>query len=299
MASKYRFGAVSEKQEAFFASQFEKTFNNIKQLIESGNLEKWEKTWICAARPVNYVTRKAYTGGMNTMILEFARLAHGYKHSQWAGSGQVRQAGGRVKSEEKENSHAIFVPKFATKIVEKNGKEQEEKILVGWNVFSVYNLDQCENVVGLPVEEFKNEKHMGAEELLAMNPHEVVFGGDSAAYSPSCDCIMMPSLEAFKSSEAYYATYFHELTHWSGAEHRLRRDMSTMFGSERYGKEELVAELGAALMKARCGIDDGNANAAAYIAHWWGEIGEDITELFSAYTKALKAVEYLTTPKQE
>jgi antirestriction protein ArdC len=51
------------------------------------------------------------------------------------------------------------------------------------------------------------------------------------------------------SREDYYATLFHELTHSTGHSSRLARKgitESSHFGSEKYSKEEMVAEMGAA-----------------------------------------------------
>jgi antirestriction protein ArdC len=50
------------------------------------------------------------------------------------------------------------------------------------------------------------------------------------------------------------ATLLHELTHWSGAPHRLNRTFGTRFGDNDYAVEELVAELGAAFLCADLGI---------------------------------------------
>ena len=56
-----------------------------------------------------------------------------------------------------------------------------------------------------------------------------------------------------------YATLVHELTHWTGAKHRLDREFGKRFGDQAYAAEELVAEIGAAFL---CGASDHAGNAA-------------------------------------
>ena len=71
-----------------------------------------------------------------------------------------------------------------------------------------------------------------------------------AFYPPSADTVNMPPAELFQSSEEYYSTLFHELTHSTGHPSRLGRldtDNPAAFGSKDYSQEELVAEMGAAL----------------------------------------------------
>ena len=41
-------------------------------------------------------------------------------------------------------------------------------------------------------------------------------------------------------SEGYSSNLVHELTHWSGAKHRLNRDFGKRFGYQAYAAEELV-----------------------------------------------------------
>ncbi|MGH6892556.1 MAG: zincin-like metallopeptidase domain-containing protein, partial [Dongiaceae bacterium] len=67
--------------------------------------------------------------------------------------------------------------------------------------------------------------------------------------------------------EGYYATLVHELTHWSGANHRLARDMGKRFGDHAYAAEELVAEIGAAFLCAELSItQETRADHAQYLA---------------------------------
>lgn len=60
--------------------------------------------------------------------------------------------------------------------------------------------------------------------------------------------------EQFQSGEAFYGTLFHEMVHSTGAEGVLDRLQPTSFGSKEYAREELVAELGSALIAQRYGM---------------------------------------------
>ena len=114
-----------------------------------------------------------------------------------------------------------------------------------------------------------------AEQLVSATAARIRFGGDSACYVLAEDMILLPARERFigtptsSPSDAYYATLFHELTHWTGASHRLDRNLTGRFGDQAYAAEELVAELGAAFLCADLEIaNDPRPDHAAYIANW-------------------------------
>ncbi len=82
-----------------------------------------------------------------------------------------------------------------------------------------------------------------------------VCGCGRCYYRQATDTVSMTIREAFRSAEGYYGYVFHELTHSTGHEKRLDRDLKGGFGSERYSREELIAELGGAFLCAHCHID--------------------------------------------
>jgi antirestriction protein ArdC len=86
----------------------------------------------------------------------------------------------------------------------------------------------------------------------------------------------------------------HELGHWSGAEIRLRRDLSGSFGSADYAREELRAELAQVMLCADLGIEDCDfTNGAAYIAHWLDRLRNDKREVIRAASDAQRIADYL------
>lgn len=304
---KFKFGAKSEKQEQFFASQFEKVKQAIEELIlndDSAAMLKWEKGWCNPRIPSNFCTGKNYTGIRNAAFLELVCNIMGYKSSQWAGKGQIKEKGGKIK--EGEEGHPVFVPQMKTieEMNEKTGKTEERKIFLGWSIYEVFNADQQE---GAPYDASKPQQvwseSTDAEEILQVADGFIKYKEqEDAYYSPREDLIVLPIREQFKSVEAFYGTAFHEVVHWSGASTRLNRfDSSAVasFGSKNYSFEELVAEFGASMLKSRAGIDDGVPNAAAYIKSWWSRLESDMDELMKAYSIALKAVDYILNPPME
>lgn len=98
---------------------------------------------------------------------------------------------------------------------------------------------------------------------------------DSAYYSISKNEIVVPEKEQFKSGEAFYGTLFHEMTHSTGAEGMLDRIKPTAFGSAEYAREELVAELGSALVAQRYGmVKHIKEDSCAYLKGWLNELKE-------------------------
>lgn len=85
-------------------------------------------------------------------------------------------------------------------------------------------------------------------------------GGQGAYYLPKDDLVVMPLQKSFVGTEtsiafeSYYSVLLHEMTHASGAEHRLNRPLATDRSTDADAFEELVAELGAAFACARLGI---------------------------------------------
>ncbi len=98
---------------------------------------------------------------------------------------------------------------------------------------------------------------------------------DNAYYSISKKEIVVPEKEQFKSGEAFYGTLFHEMTHSTGAEDVLDRFKPTTFGSQEYAREELVAELGSALVAQRYGMTRHiKEDSCAYLKGWLDELKE-------------------------
>ena len=104
----------------------------------------------------------------------------------------------------------------------------------------------------------------------------------------------MPEYWRFRTAGAFYSTLAHESVHWTGAPHRLNRDLENRFGSAFYAAEELIAELGAAFLAASLGtFSEPRGNHAAYVASWLTMLKNDKRAIFTAASQAQKAVDWL------
>ena len=127
---------------------------------------------------------------------------------------------------------------------------------------------------------------------------------EGAFYRPSSDEVHVPMLGQFDDANEYYSTVFHELTHSTGHKSRLNREGVqgvAAFGSETYSKEELIAELGAAML---CNIGQVETketfkNSAAYLQNWLTALKNDKTLIVSAAGKAQKAVDWILGKRGE
>lgn len=100
--------------------------------------------------------------------------------------------------------------------------------------------------------------------------------------------------EVFDDGQEYYSTLLHEMVHSTGHKSRLNRGFENEKGVKDYGREELVAELGASLigniLGFNCKIID---NDAAYLSTWISKIKQQpkfIVSILSDVNKAVKMV---------
>lgn len=119
---------------------------------------------------------------------------------------------------------------------------------------------------------------------------------DRAYYSVSKDHIVVPTKEQFIDGESFYGTLLHEMTHSTGSESRLGRLKACTFGDENYSREELVAELGSALICQQNGIQKHvKGDSAAYLKSWLTELEESpdfIRTVMSDVKKATAVINY-------
>ncbi|BFL29732.1 zincin-like metallopeptidase domain-containing protein [Alistipes shahii] len=98
---------------------------------------------------------------------------------------------------------------------------------------------------------------------------------NEAYYSITKNEIVVPEKEQFRDGESFYGTLFHEMVHSTGAEGVLDRLQPTSFGSKEYAREELVAELGSALVAQRYGMTKHiKEDSCAYLKGWLDELKE-------------------------
>ena len=164
--------------------------------------------------------------------------------------------------------------------------------------YYVFNASQCDGVE-IPKPEIVEKPFLdiaACEKFILDTGAIVKHGGASAFYDRSNDYIGLPAKTDFLSNEHYYATAFHELTHWSGAKSRLEREKGKLFGDSKYAFEELVAELGSTFLCNDFSFT-GELRHEAYIQSWLKALKDDNKAIFKASALAQKAVDYLKQGK--
>lgn len=269
---------------------YESVTNKIIAELEKG-AAPWVKPWRAdSTADHNLVSKKPYSG-VNRLILGMAGMQ--YTSNTWATYKQITEAGGHVRKGEK-GTHIVFFKPVTKETRLETGEINLESFAV-LKSYCVFNADQCEGLdlpAPAPVAtEFDPIPHV--EDRIIKTGAVVGHGGDAAFYMPSQDRIQMPNKSAFNTPANYYATILHELVHWSGADHRLARDLSKgRFGNPAYAFEELVAELGASFLCQDHGID-GDLRHAGYIGSWLKALRDDKTAIFKAAALAQKAADYI------
>jgi len=134
-----------------------------------------------------------------------------------------------------------------------------------------------------------------ADAFFAQTGAEIRHAGNRAYYSQSSDHVQMLPFEAFRNPERYYATLAHELTHWTKHEQRLDRGFGRKTGGdEGYAREELVAELGAAFLRADLALTpEPGIDHTAYIQSWLKILKDDKRAIFAAAAHAQRAADYV------
>jgi len=258
--------------------------------IESGT-GNWSKPWASLdGAPSNAKTGRDYRG-VNRLVLSITQHAAMYERGIWATIKQWNSLGARVNKGEKAS--------YITVRSERLDKETDEVTGVFWRAAPVFNAAQ---VNGYEVPALADPRalqgyleYANADAFVLRTGATIKHGGDKAFYMPSKDAIMLPAREAFSDGAAYYATLFHELTHWTGADQRLDRKQGGKFGSNDYAFEELVAEIGAAFLCSDMGVsnDEPRTDHAQYLKGWLEILKASDKAIFSAAAQAGKATEYL------
>lgn len=277
--------------------------DRILAALESGTVP-WARPWSAAGiAPTSAATGRPYRG-INTWLLAVESLEHGYGSPLWLTFKQARALGGSVRKGEHGTLVVFWKLLDVTRENATTGEPEPRKVPM-MRGYYVFNLDQCDGVKLSP--KLARLVATDREPVVVDDAVSDVLAGyrngpelehraqDRAFYVPSTDRITLPVLESFQDSAGYAGTLFHELVHSTGHESRLARFERTgepqHFGSERYAREELVAEMGAAILAATVGVDVPTDNTAAYVASWLRALRDDRSLVISAAQYAQKAVD--------
>ena len=268
-----------------------KVTNQVIASLEAG-VPPWHQQWVkdgstnaLLMSHHNGETGHTYTG-INWLITQFSD----YSSNDWyTKKGAIKATGldKPIPYEEFKNGTNIVFYKPVSKEVD--GED------VRYSVRRVYTIWNREQIIGLPdVEPDESmdgfDPHTEIEEMLKNLELKggVSLGGDRACYIPSKDAICLPKDSAFTDENERESTKAHEGIHATGAKHRLDRNKPS------YAYEELVAELGAAMVCASLGVPLDKLQHTSYIQSWLKHLKDDTSFVFKAAADASKAVKYLT-----
>jgi antirestriction protein ArdC len=289
---------IHQQQPAQRPALYQEITDKIIAQIEAGILP-WAQPWAggpALSMPVNATTHRSYSG-INILLLWDALFQRGFDRNRWLTFKQALSVGGNVRKGE-HGTTVVFADRFTPKGEQEapSGKEGEARSIPFLKRFTVFNIAQCE---GLPAEMTATPAPVShrfpiesAELLIQASGAVFQRGGEQAYYHTGGDYIRVPEQDSFFEPINFYRTALHELTHWSGAKHRLDRDFSKRFGDEAYAREELVAEMGSAFLCATLGITP-TVRHADYIGNWLTVLKNDARAIISAASHASKASDYL------
>ena len=268
--------------------------NTIIAMLEKG-VAPWKMPWKNGgAMSIN----GNYYRGINAILLSW----QDYNDNRWLTFNKVKQLGGKVKKGEK--SFPVVFWQFIVKTEKDENGDTITKKIPFLRLYNVFNVEQCEGLKLRENKVFNTENNSIEEAENVWNNYAgkpaLYHNRSRAFYDMINDYISIPEMRQFDSAEEYYSTLFHEAVHSTGAKHRLDRLDFDKFGSEKYGKEELVAEIGSAILCQSVGITQTLENSAAYCKSWCNAIkAMPATAIISAASQAQKAVDLILGIKFE
>ena len=250
---------------------YQRITDAVIEQLEAGT-KPWIRPWRGKSRGSlvpRRVTGEAYRG-INVLMLWLASEHAGYEENTWLTYRQAQEFGGQVRKGEK----GTLVVKYGT-FAPKEREDDENRgvpYLKGYTVFNVEQIEKLSQEFYRPTEELPTTQvpQLEAVETFVRYTGAVIaYGGTTACFRPTSDDILLPERARFVDEVHLYSTLLHEMSHWSGAKHRLNRDLTGRFGSESYAAEELVAELSASFLCADLGVaHDPRGNTASYLESW-------------------------------
>lgn len=267
-------------------------------LLEKGT-NPWRKEWRSTGNNAikNFITGHVYEG-KNPLILAIDALCRGSDDVLYAGATQGFAKGWKIKK----GAKAAYIT-YANVVVKEGADGTDDKVIpfVKWSpVFHISDWDdsgsdhKITNFLTAPQEPLnQDERQELVEKFIKKTDAKILTQGSRPCYVPTKDTIIMPAWEDFTSASGYYGTLLHELTHWTGHENRCNRSLGNGFGTQAYAKEELIAEMGAALLCQHFGVNSDLHNHASYLSAWLLKAKEDSKFLYRSMTEARKAYDFL------
>ena len=273
-------------------------------ILEEEKLD-WRKEWSgIPERPYNPISKTVYHGS-NYFSLLLTSMVKGYQDPRWCTFAQIKEQGWTLKAGKGQSAKIEFWYPY----------DREQKKSISWQEFrevggqindryqlysraySVYNGDM---IIGIPKLEVRQNEIQPVELVDTISRNMGVpisyHQTERAFYRPVEDRIYLPYRQQFDSEYAYASTALHELSHATGAEHRLNRKQGGECGTEPYAYEELVAEISSCFLSSELPMgqtEEHLKNHKAYVQSWIQGIKEQPDALFRAVKDAEQAAVYL------
>lgn len=294
---------MSRKNKGPRVDIYARITDQIVAQLEQG-VRPWVQPWSTGnaagriTRPLRH-NGEPYTG-MNVLLLWSEGISRGFSSAIWMTFRQASELGGQVRKGET-GATVIYASRFTRTETDRHGDEVERDIPF-LKAYSVFNVDQ---IADLPERYYRKpdrvldplERIEEADRFFACTGAVIRHGGSRAFYAPDTDHIQMPHFETFRDATSYVAVLSHESVHWTAHPDRVGRDLSRYAKdrSER-AREELIAEIGSALLCADIGVVpelEPRPDHAAYLDSWLSVLSGDKKAIFQAAAHAQRAVTYL------
>ena len=269
----------------------------------------WQKPWLegQSFSPYNPTTGNRYRG-INVLAL----LGTAFSDPRWMTYKQAHAQGWQVRGGERSTQiqHWIWeeervrvgqdgqpVLDNQKKLVKDLVRLERPKVITA----AVFNAEQIDGIPALePERTYDWDPVEQAEKLLQASGANIEHSQSGGAYYRlSTDTIRLPAQDRFATPSGYYATAMHELGHWTGHPDRLDRDLSNPFGSERYAREELRAEIASLILGSELGIGYDPVAHAGYVDHWVQILTDTPKEILYAAADAERISDYILTIEQK
>jgi len=287
--------------------------NNVYQMVADRIIEQMNKGIIPWLKPwhglkgngtedmaISYTSRRAYSL-LNQWLLG--------EPGEYLTFNQIKELGGSIKKGEK-SRYVVFYTKVSfTKKNEETGEDEVHS----YPLLKYYNVWHLNQTTGIESKIKPGEQTTESEPEMDAQADSIILGylmretslkfqnnkpSDRAYYSPSLDEVVVPMPGQYDNMAEYYSTTFHELVHSTMKESRCDRmaeNKNNTFGSDNYSREELVAEMGSAMLCSVSGVENKKSfrNSVAYIQDWIKAFKNDPKMIVWASSRAEKAAAYI------
>ena len=276
--------------------------NNVYKMVTDRIIEQinkgsipWLKPWHLAGSEeelaINYVSRRPYSTLNQWLLIE---------PGEYLTFKQIQALGGTVKK----GAKSRFVVFYTNVPYDKKNEETGEMERHTYPLLRYYNVFRLADTEGIPTKltpaEYDvlkeiplcDEADMAIADYVHSQP-TLTFQNDKpsdrAYYSPATDTVVVPMPAQFDEAAEYYSTL-------TEARCNRRQDGAvSFFGTKSYSREELVAEIGAAMLCSNFGVDTKKAfrNSIAYLQSWVQNLKNDPKAIVFAAGRAEKAARYI------